>query len=129
MNFVNGSVVVQNIHEHFVNTFNQCSWLFINYLVHQISEFMAVHEQPKLINKVKVYEQDKLVNSCLVMKVSFVLQEFSGTVHKHYVERSCTFVVFCSRIFINYSCIFMNSSSSSHRGCVTRIRNNNRLDT
>ena len=63
-------------------------------LVHELSEFMTVHEQPMFMNKVRVYEQNKSMNSWTFMKVSFVVQEYSWTVHEHVDERS---YFFCSR--------------------------------
>ena len=44
------------------------------------------------------------------INVSFVVQEYSWTVHENFGERSWTFMVFCSRILKNYSWMFMNSS-------------------
>ena len=114
-----------------MNTFKERSWMFTNYLVHEffefmvvhelalvheLSEFMTVHEQPMFMNKVRVHEQNKFMNSWAFMKVSFVVQEYSWTVHEHVDKRSWTFIVFCSRTFMNYSWMFMNSSWSSHRG-------------
>ena len=43
-------------------------------LVHELSEFMAFREQPKFMNYVRVREQNTLMNSCIFMKVSFVVQ-------------------------------------------------------
>ena len=31
--------------------------MLIDYLVHELFEFTAVHEQPKFMNKVRLYEQ------------------------------------------------------------------------
>ena len=53
--------------------------MFLNYLVHELIEFMAVHtiefmaahEHPEFMNKVKVHEQS------VIMKVSFVVKEYS----------------------------------------------------
>ena len=86
-------------------------------LVHELSQFMTVHEQHMFMNKVQFHEQNKFMNSWTFMKVSFVvLGEYSWTVHEHVDECSWTFIVFCSRTFMNYSLMFMNSSWSSHRG-------------
>ena len=59
--------------------------MFLNYLVHELIEFMAVHtiefmavhEQPEFMNKVKVHEQNKFMNPWIIMKVSFVVKEYS----------------------------------------------------
>ena len=32
-------------------------------LVHELSEFITVHEQPMFMNKVRVHEQNKFMNS------------------------------------------------------------------
>ena len=72
-------------------------------LVHELSEFMTVHEQPMFMNKVRGHEQNKFMNSWTFMKATFVVQEYSWTVHEHVDERSWTFIVFCSRTFMNYS--------------------------
>ena len=61
--------------------------MFIDYLVHVLSELMTVHEQAKFTNKMTVHE---LMN---FMKVPFVVQ------YVHFAEHSLTFIVFCSRIF------------------------------
>ena len=82
-------------------------------LIHELSEFMTVHEQPMFMIKVRIHEQNKFMNSWTFMKVSFVVQEYSWTVHEHVDERSWTLIVFCSRTFMNYSWMFMNSSWSS----------------
>ena len=82
-----------------------CSGIFMNSswthlvndhdsLVHELSEFMNVHEQLMFMNKVRVHEQNKFMNSWTFMKVSFVVQEYSWTVHEHVDERSWTFIVF-----------------------------------
>ena len=61
-----------------MNTFNKRSGMFVNYLardffefmvvhelalVHELSEFMTVHEQTMLMNKVRVHEQNRFMNS------------------------------------------------------------------
>ena len=56
-------------------------------VVHELSEFMTVHEQPMCMNKVRVHEQNKFMHSWTFMKVSFVVQEYSWTVHEHVDER------------------------------------------
>ena len=89
--------------------------MFINYLVHGVFEFMAIHELAlvhELSEFMAVYEQPKsmLMNSWIFMKVSFVVQEYLWTVHELFDERSWTLKVFCSRTFMNYSWMFMNSS-------------------
>ena len=43
-------------------------------LVHELSEFMAVYEQPKFMKKVIVHEQNMLMNSLIFMEVLFVVQ-------------------------------------------------------
>ena len=40
-------------------------------LVHELSEFTTLHEQPMFINKVRVHEKNTF------MKVLFVVQEYS----------------------------------------------------
>ena len=53
-------------------------------------------------------------------KWEFIKRKGSWTLElswkSHFDERSWTLIVFCSRIFIDYSWIFMNSSWSSHSG-------------
>ena len=78
-------------------------------LVHEIIEFMTIYKQLMFMNKVWVHEQNKLMISWTFMKVPFVVQEYSWTVHEHVDEHSWTFLVF----------LFMNSSWSSHRGIGT----------
>ena len=71
-------LLFKNIHKKFMNPFNERSLMFINYLVHEfvksivvhelalvheLSEFMTVHEQPMFMNKVRVHEQNKFMNS------------------------------------------------------------------
>ena len=71
-----------------MNTYNERSWKFLDYLVHElfefmvvnelalvheISEFMTVHEQLMFMNKVRVHKQNKFMNSWTFMKVSFVV--------------------------------------------------------
>ena len=61
--------------------------MFINYLVHQffefisliheLSEFMTVHEQLMFMNKVRVNDQNKLLNSLTFMNVLFGVKEDS----------------------------------------------------
>ena len=58
------------------------------------------------------------ISSWTFMRVSFVVQECSWTVHEHIDKLSWTFITFCSRTFMNYSWMFMNSSWSSHLGIV-----------
>ena len=90
-----------------MNTFNERSWMFINYLVHEIvefmvvhglalvhelSEFITVHEQPMFMNKVRVHEQNNFMNfhesliCCCIhepfMNTFFVL-EHSWTMNVH----------------------------------------------
>ena len=103
-----------------MNTFKGRSWMFINYLVHEfvefmvvhelafVHEFMTVHEQHMFMNKVRVREQNKFMNSWTFMKVSFVVQEYSWTVHEHVDQHSWTFIVFCSRAFRLIQELFMN---------------------
>ena len=82
--------------------------MFINYLIHELvvhelalihelSEFKTVHEQPMFMNKVRVHEQNKFMNSWTFMKVSFVVEEYSWAVYEHVDERWWTFIVFCSQ--------------------------------
>ena len=59
--------------------------------------------------KVRVHARNKFTIWWTFMKVSFVVTEYSWTVHEHVDERSWTFIVFCSRTFLK-------SSWSSHRG-------------
>ena len=56
-------------------------------LIHELSEFVTIHEQFKLMNKVKAREQNKF--SWLFMKVSFfvVQEQFMNTLMNVY-ERS-----------------------------------------
>ena len=37
--------------------------MFINYLVHELVEFMAVYEQFKFMNKMRVHDRNKFLNS------------------------------------------------------------------
>ena len=67
--------------------------------VHELSEFMTVHEQLFFMNKIKVHGRNKFMNSWTFMKVSFVVQEYQWTVHKHVDERSRTFI---HELFINF---------------------------
>ena len=57
-------------------------------LVHELSEFMTVHEQPMFMSKVRVHEQNKFMNAWTFIKISFVVQEYSWTVYEHVDERS-----------------------------------------
>ena len=81
-----------------MNKFNKRSWLFLEYLVndffefivvhelalvHELIEFMTVYEQPMFMNKVRVHDQNKFMISWTFIKVSFVVQEYSWTVHEH----------------------------------------------
>ena len=104
-------MLFRDIHDWFMNWFNERSRMFITYLVqglvefmvvhelalvHEIFEFMTVHEQLMFMNKVRVHEKNKFLNSWTSMKVSFVVQKYSWTVQEHVCERSRTFIVFCS---------------------------------
>ena len=110
-------LLFRDIHEWFMNKFNERSRMFINFLfhglvefmvvhelalLHELSEFMTVHEQPMVMNKVRVHEQNKFLNSWTSMKVSFVVQKYSWTVQEHVCERSRTFIVFNQRTDMSY---------------------------
>ena len=42
--------------------------MFFNYQVHELSEFMTVHEQPMFMNKVRIHEQNRFMNFHLLLK-------------------------------------------------------------
>ena len=71
-----------------MSTFNERSWLFIDYLlheffefmvvhelalVHELNEFMTVYEQPMFMNKVRVHARNKFTIWWTFMKVSWNL--------------------------------------------------------
>ena len=116
--FMNSSWThLMNVHEcsltiWFMNL--SSSWSFMN-----LPWFMNYLSSWPFMNNTCSWTKCKFMNkisSWAFMKVSFVVQEYSWTVHEHVDERSWKFIVFCSRTFMNYSWMFMNSSWSSHRG-------------
>ena len=56
-------LLFNNVHEWFINTFIERSRMVIDYMIHELSEYMTVHEQPKFMSSVTVHEQNKFMNS------------------------------------------------------------------
>ena len=120
--FMNSSWThLRNVHE--------CSltiW-FMNFWVHGCSWtspgswIIWVHEQPMFMNKVRVHEQNKLMNSWTFMKVSFIVQEYSWTVHEH-VDEPLSFFLFTNihELFLNVHEQFMLISPGKevHRSAI-----------
>ena len=52
-----------NVHQLSVSGIFEFVAVYEQALVHELSGFIAVHEQPEFLNKVSVHEQNKFMNS------------------------------------------------------------------
>ena len=102
-----------------MNTFNESSWMMNFFGDHGRSWTNLLSSWPfsenpcswarwEFMNRISSWTHE-------FHKSLLVVQEYSWTVHAHVDKRWWTFIVYCSRTFMNYSWIFMNGSWSFHR--------------